>query len=276
MEYLIWCDESDSKGRYYSNFYGGVLVKSKDFEYVRSKLLVIKTENYLLGEIKWQKVTSNYLEKYIKAIDVFFDLVKQDLIKVRIMFTHNRIMPKNLSAYHKENEFFMLYYQFIKHAFGLAYSNSSGQDINLRLYFDRLPDTAEKCRSFKGYIRGLNDNKQFRTVRIKIKEEHISEVVSHQHVMIQFLDIVLGSMSFRLNEKYKERAPMSKRRGKKTIAKEKLYKHILQRIRDLHPNFNIGITTGMKNTEQLWQDKYRHWCFMPKAKEINSKWQKTP
>ena len=28
---MIYCDESLSKGTYYSHFYGGVLVKSKDF-----------------------------------------------------------------------------------------------------------------------------------------------------------------------------------------------------------------------------------------------------
>ncbi len=25
-EYIIFCDESDKKGRFYSNFYGGVMV----------------------------------------------------------------------------------------------------------------------------------------------------------------------------------------------------------------------------------------------------------
>jgi hypothetical protein len=27
-EYIIFCDESDASGKYYSNFYGGVLVGS--------------------------------------------------------------------------------------------------------------------------------------------------------------------------------------------------------------------------------------------------------
>lgn len=29
-EYTIWCDESIKKGKYYSNFYGGLLIQSKD------------------------------------------------------------------------------------------------------------------------------------------------------------------------------------------------------------------------------------------------------
>ncbi|GBR74360.1 protein DUF3800 [Candidatus Termititenax aidoneus] len=269
MEYFVWCDESDSKGKFYSNFYGGVLVKSKDFNYVRSKLMVTKIENNFHGEIKWQKVSVNYLEKYIKAIDVFFDLIKKDFVKVRIMFTHNNVLPKNHSDFYKENEFFLLYYQFIKHAFGLANSNASNQDINLRVYFDRLPNSAEKGNSFKGYIRGLNKNKHFREARIKIKEENIVDVVSHQHDLIQFLDIILGSMAFYLNEKYKELNPLTNQPGRKTLAKEKLCQHILKRINEICPNFSIGTTTSIEQPDSWWQDKYRHWCFEPKINEIN-------
>ena len=32
--YYIWFDESDKEGKYYSNFYGGILVESKNYEKV--------------------------------------------------------------------------------------------------------------------------------------------------------------------------------------------------------------------------------------------------
>ena len=35
MEYLIFCDESLLKGQFFSHFYGGALVRSKDYEDVR-------------------------------------------------------------------------------------------------------------------------------------------------------------------------------------------------------------------------------------------------
>ncbi len=56
----------------------------------------------------------------------------------------------------------------------------------------------------------------------------------------------LGAMAFRLNDKHLVKPPGQVRRGKRTIAKEKLYKHILGRIRQLYPNFNIGESTGMQ------------------------------
>jgi hypothetical protein len=114
----------------------------------------------------------------------------------------------------------------------------------LRLYFDRFPDTGEKVERFKGFIYGLQQNPKIRAAKIKIAREDITEVHSHDHVLLQCLDIVLGAMVFRLNDKHKEKLPGKSVRGKRTRAKETLYKTILQEIRQLHPNFNIGIRRG--------------------------------
>jgi hypothetical protein len=73
-------------------------------------------------------------------------------------------------------------------------------------------------------------------------------------------------MAFRLNDKHKEVPPGQKRRGKRTVAKEKLYKTILKEIRRIKPGFNIGISTGMP-PEQRWMAPYRHWRFVPAEME---------
>lgn len=52
----------------------------------------------------------------------------------------------------------------------------------------------------------------------------IAEVDSKNHVILQCIDIALGSMNFKLNNMDKEKMPNSNRCGKRTIAKEKLYK----------------------------------------------------
>jgi hypothetical protein len=52
MEYVIYCDESLGKGQYYSDFFGGALVKSCDFEPAKAALEALKTELNLKGEIK--------------------------------------------------------------------------------------------------------------------------------------------------------------------------------------------------------------------------------
>lgn len=60
MEYVIYTDESDREGSYFSNFYGGVLVRSTHLADVIQRLEDCKAAENLFGEIKWQKVTGNY------------------------------------------------------------------------------------------------------------------------------------------------------------------------------------------------------------------------
>jgi hypothetical protein len=268
-EYFIWCDESVKKGEFYSNFYGGVLIKSKDLNFVLNRLENIVAEISITEEIKWQKVSDVKLPAFMVLVDTFFELVKADKIKVRIMFTQNAKVPTNLENQHIDNEYFMLYYQFFKHSFGLKYSNTSEKNIYIRPHFDNLPDTLSKRQQFKEYIKGLESTKDFIDAKIKLRKQDITEIDSKQHLPLQFLDIILGAMQFRLNNKHKIKPEGQKRRGKRTIAKDKLYKHINQHIRSIRPNFNIGISTGAENIEERWLHSYRHWCFTPKEFEID-------
>lgn len=82
------------------------------------------------------------------------------------------------------------------------------------------------------------------------------------------MDIILGSIQFKLNRDNEIKNPETGRRGKKTIAKEKLYKVINKNIREIYPNFNIGISTGYKDdVTNVWKQKYRHWSFVPNSYE---------
>lgn len=269
-EYIIWCDESVKKGEYYSNFYGGVLIKSNEYEHVNKTLEKIVNKIGINEEIKWQKVDAVKLPAFIALIDTFFNLVKSNKVKVRIMFRQNAYKAKNLTSVHEINEYFLLYYQFVKHAFGLKYSNKTLTDIHLKIYFDYLPDTISKCQQFKEYIKGLESSKDFIDAAIKIRKEDVTEVDSKKHLIMQMLDVVLGAIQFRLNNKHLQKIPGKRRRGKKTIAKEKLYKHINKRIREIKPGFNIGVSTSSPKLEERWQQPYRHWNFKPSDFEIDT------
>ena len=78
MQYIIYCDESEKNGKFFGNFYGGALVRSIHFHEVKDALAAKKVELGFSGEVKWQKVTANYLEKYMELMKCFFDFVKQD------------------------------------------------------------------------------------------------------------------------------------------------------------------------------------------------------
>jgi len=263
-EYIIYCDESERSGSRYSNFYGGALVRSQELRELVEQIKDKKRDLNLHQEVKWQKVTKHYLDKYRSLMDEFFNLIRKDKVKLRIMFTSNVFQPESLQPYHREHEYFILYYQFIKHAFGLRYSNEGKNPINVRIYFDKLPDTQEKRELFKDFVHGINRWPEFKKYQIRILRDQLAEVNSRNHDVLQCLDIILGAMQFRLNNKHKIKPPGAKRRGNRTIAKEKLYKHINAKIREIYPRFNVGITTGLQgNIANRWKHSYRHWLFVP-------------
>lgn len=72
MTYFLYCDESSDKGVKYGDFFGGCIIKSSDLYEVETALNQKKQQLNLTGEIKWTKVSVNYLEKYMDIIDLFF------------------------------------------------------------------------------------------------------------------------------------------------------------------------------------------------------------
>lgn len=268
-------DESGKEGKYYGNFYGGALIRSTDLLPTVEELSLMKQSLNLHGEVKWQKVTSQYLDKYVQLTSRFFDFVEQDVIKIRIMFTHNYRHPIDLTRNQIDNTFTQLYYQFFKHAFGLQYSNSDPTtEVSLRLYFDELPINPSQKQEFKKFIIDLGQSVNFSKANLLIGPEDIAEVKSHEHVILQCMDIILGAIYFRLNDLHKEKPAGSFRRGKRTIAKEQLYKYINARIRAIYPGFNVGISTGIRNAEDRWKHQYRHWEFIPKAHSVRPEYGK--
>lgn len=102
---------------------------------ISNKLNEKKNDLGLLSEVKWTKVTEQYLDKYIELIDYFFKFVNANKVKIRIMFRQNANVPQNLSRDHEEKEYFLLYYQFIKHAFGIDYCNPNEND---KVFFENV------------------------------------------------------------------------------------------------------------------------------------------
>jgi hypothetical protein len=157
---------------------------------------------------------------------------------------------------------------FIRHAFGLQHSPKIDGGVRIRIYPDRIPNTAEQVAIFKTYLCNLSRRPDFRRLGLTIALEDVAEVISHEHDILQCLDVVLGSMNFRLNDRYLDRPDGASRRTKKTLARCRLYRRINQRIREIYPNFNVGISTGHQGDRSTrWGHPYRHWCFRSKNAE---------
>lgn len=258
----IWLDESDRHGEFYSNFYGGVLVHSSNVREVMDRMRGVVAEEGINDEIKWQKVNDYHFQKYLKLVDVLFDLAKEDKLKIRIFFRHNQYNALNLTQEERKADYQMLYYQFIKHAFGLPYSEKPLSAMTL--YIDEIPLRQSERDEFLSHLRGLANDPVLKNKGLTISEDGIVEVNSKNHLPLQFMDVILGAICFKLNEKDKLKKEGEQKIGKRTLLKLKLYKHINRRIREIYPNFNIGITTPIRIPSDSWTQVYRHWSFIPK------------
>lgn len=241
----------------------GALINLSDVNMIENKLNSKKEELNLNGEIKWTKVTDNYLDKYIEVINLFFEFIKSGKVKVRIMFAQNAFVSDGLTKKQTDNEYSILYYYFLKDAFGLRFSNNTPfkNKVNFSYYLDDLPCSEEQKKGLKNSL--LRYNYELKQDNIEIKE--IVEIDSKKHVIQQCMDIILGSMNFKLNDFDKIKNEQTGKRSKRTIAKEKLYKVINKNIRDIRKGFNVGVSTSNDNdVTNIWKHEYRHWNFISK------------
>lgn len=262
--YIIFCDESDDRGRYFSNFYGGVLIEASKQQAIEDELQAHKDRlNIFLGEMKWERITGPYAEKYIEFVNAVFDIVDRGDMKMRMMFTQNRHIPI-LREYQIGNDYFMLYYQFIKHAFGLEYAVPEGGTASAAVLLDDVPHSAEKFHQFKEYLSSLSTFPRWSRAGFSIDYSDIADVNSKKHNILQALDVVLGGVQSRLNEKHTRPHPPAKRRSKRARAKGLVYDAIRARIQKGYPNFNVGVSTAtIEGMHQRFMHPYRHWLFVP-------------
>jgi hypothetical protein len=221
--------------------------------------------------MKWQHVDSSCVDRYILFIEKYFTYVASSRLRVRIMFTQNMRVPTNLQQRHHDDQYFLLYYQFIKHAFGLRYCDHGPlQNVFVAILPDKIPDTKDRFDRFKDYLCRIPDSRFMRDTHVYIPRSNIADVDSDRHVILQGLDIILGSMCSRLNNKLLEKPSGKQRRGKRTLAKEKLYKAINKEIRKIYPNFNVGVGTACHyGPSDRWTHPYRHWLFMPTGHTVD-------
>jgi len=262
VEYIVYCDESSDKGTLYGDFYGGSIVRADKLSEIEAALNAKKEALDLPGEIKWTKVTEQYLDRYQEMIRLFFDYVRAGDIHVRIMFRKKANQRTASDRTSKDDRYFKLYYQFLKHSFGFRTPASLTGEYYVHFLMDELPDHSADAESFKNYLCDLPLTADMNGTGMRIRKRDIGEVKSHDHIVLQCTDIILGAMFFRLNRLHEKKPAGARTRGKRTIAKEKLYKVIQHEITTIHPNFNIGISTGSHGRENPhWNSPYEHWVF---------------
>lgn len=252
--YVIICDESSRYGRYYSYFYGGAMLLESKYEKI-SNILDDYKAKFGFHEIKRTKITTENYKDYVEVLDLFFTFVKSGDIKVRVMFSPNdelKQIPKK-----EDFSFMKFYYTFIVNAFNIFYAKT---DIRLRLIFDDLPETKEQCKHFKESLMGkINLNMKPNTNRAWVNYDHIEEVDSKNHVILQCVDVVIGLVDFYLNTTTEEI-----QNSRRAQAKLKVWRAIEKNIYDIIPDFDVCRTTQPVYSHKGWLGKYRHFVYAQK------------
>lgn len=256
--YVIVCDESTKYGSKYSYFYGGAMVEEIKYQKISEILNDYKTK-LNLNELKRIKITEKNYKSYIDVLDLFFTFVKSGEIKIRIMFSPNDQLLKNIK--HSEDESFMkFYYAFIINAFNIFYAR---EDFKLRLVFDDLPETKIKCDKFKDLLtKKIEINNKPHANKVYLKKQDIEEVDSKKHVILQCVDVVVGLVDFILNSS-KEDIKNSKR----ATARLKVWNHIYNNhILQIDKDFNLLVSTSPIYSHKGWKKLYQHFVYHQKAK----------
>ena len=87
-ELLIFCDESVSKGEFFSNFYGGVVVGSIELPEDHQELEELEPRSVSVPRSSGRKYPPRGSSR-IRAPETILRTVVQDRLKIRIMFTQN-------------------------------------------------------------------------------------------------------------------------------------------------------------------------------------------
>jgi hypothetical protein len=95
VRYIIYCDESDDKGQFYSNFYGGAILATSDGGDIEKELIKAKGEGFEHSEFKWTKITPHNEKRYTDFIGKIFDLLEQKKTKT----------SDNVHTKHKPNKY---------------------------------------------------------------------------------------------------------------------------------------------------------------------------
>ena len=186
----LYCDESRQDLFYNKDaisdtnkyiFIGGIVIDRKNRVEIKNKINELKGKYDIntKTELKWNRVTKNYLDLYKEMIDIYIDY---DISFRAICIDSSKINLK----YHNDNAelgFYKLYYQLLNNWLSPKLKYTIYTDI--KTYSDpNVLNDLKRC---------LNNKEHPNSV------ERIYAIDSHESVFLQLEDILMGATSYKMN-----------------------------------------------------------------------------
>lgn len=175
-DYALYCDESGTAN---SVFHFGAIHCSRSRAAIfDKKIREFRASTGLTGELKWTKVSESKLSAYIEFADVFLN----DPYATFVLSEIKKGIHWRKLASSADSRFLHSYFHFIEQA---MWASSR--------YSIFLDDSASKRYKFESFHYALNlPDIRWR----KQKKVHTFQLVSsHQHNIIQLVDVILGALT---------------------------------------------------------------------------------
>lgn len=190
--YVDDCDRSIPNKKY--KLFGGLICTNKGRERLLSQLVQVRSQYGLVHEMKWEKVSLSYLDRYQAWINVFFEepFARFSLLKIDTsgkaweQFRSSSAGGRNFERGKLSDAF----YQFLLNSFGELHDTKRWTvfaDKQL-IYLDE-DLTKVEIRFNKTYKKAFGP-KSSRIIRFTKSRE------SHDENLIQLTDVLLGAISY--------------------------------------------------------------------------------
>jgi len=195
MEFEVYCDESRQDliaqkkiGQYF--LIGSLWLPASIREDIKAEISQLRQKHLAWGEIKWSKISPSKKEFYIDLVNLF--ITYQDKLRFRCIVVESSKVDLGWHNQDKELGFYKFYYQLLHHWILDLNSYSIFCDTKTNRDPSRLKVLSE-CLS--------NSN-------LTAKINFIQALPSHQVVLIQLTDFLLGAVSAKINDDTKSKTKL--------------------------------------------------------------------
>ncbi|OGF50397.1 MAG: hypothetical protein A2231_02575 [Candidatus Firestonebacteria bacterium RIFOXYA2_FULL_40_8] len=259
----IYSDESRHKNERFM-LLGGLWVDEVNLKVLEDEVQKLRKKNGFVnnnskhvdfvGELKWCKVSQKYLHVYVELVDLAFDLIFRDIIRINVMLidTGNSAVIEHSNM--KKEGFFKLLYQ-------LYYHNCKIPGY-YKIYPDSITNPEQEKVNFvtlAGYLNsGLKNKFALQVNPIEVPfggrfVKSITPVNSKLSQAVQIVDVMIGAIGYFQNRLFE--VPGARQ------SKITLMKHIFEKI-----VLSGGIKIEGKKYLVAKSTKFNIWLFRPNKK----------
>ncbi|MEO7995328.1 MAG: DUF3800 domain-containing protein [bacterium] len=192
MSWRIYCDESRQAEDPYM-ILGGLALREEDWPVIEALLRAWHKTQQTPGELKWTKVRSRNLPKYLGLVRLTVELIEAGLIRFRAgVFETARVPYNHFSGSEREMGFYRLMERFLRSEF---VPDAQQCAVQLDVYMDRR-SSAYPLLELR---RRLNATTHAEASPIVPIVRTLEAVDSAEHDLVQMVDVLVGAIGSHCN-----------------------------------------------------------------------------